>query len=608
MDLVNKNEDQSVGDDVDFLQTQIEDGLQKQLQMLRQARENARTMESRLAHLESDNNRLVGANREFEQLVRELRAGLEISTANLQERNALVSQMHREIREERARVRSSLEEKARLEVAWEESLKRSQTESSQKLEEKSLELQSVREQLEKAASVVKDLSVRTERAEESVTDLSEALAQERNARVGAEKEKASLAERLAAFRKALELKDRQNEDLEKKLHRLQEERSSALSSLSALGAEFQQEVEKRRQIEVQIKLEQVARANVPTVDEQVVQSLELQLREEKSEVAKLRENLISAAEDARNARVDLERSKKEMETEREKHEERIRVVQQELDRMKAEFAEKSVQRASREEDLKKELGLLSAKVSETQVLMEELKERNRLLGADQESLRKSLAVAEERARGLEVEKFQLREDLSKSLAVAAENRRKHEAVLEEGRRMAEELSRMKVAEAMVHSKSREVLEASERVRDEARLLDQQKEQQLDLSRRREAQMAEYANLVNRSKQEIRLQAERLMIEMQSMKSLNPLHDYLQVTQREISRVEASLMKTPTISPDRSRLEQCLSELVEQRDYLRGLAQKSSREFDSRLARLKKISQGEALVMTPPPPPGAVGSV
>lgn len=127
-------------------------------------------------------------------------------------------------------------------------------------------------------------------------------------------------------------------------------------------------------------------------------------------------------------------------------------------------------------------------------------------------------------------------------------------------------------------------------------------QSIDLAISRESQLNQYAELVNETKREVRLHAERLLAEIQLMKGMSPLTDFMQVTQREIVRVEMSLHKTPTLSADRARLEQTLEDLLKQREYLKNLIGQSHADFDSRIGRLQRLVGSDTLGLTPPPPP------
>lgn len=126
--------------------------------------------------------------------------------------------------------------------------------------------------------------------------------------------------------------------------------------------------------------------------------------------------------------------------------------------------------------------------------------------------------------------------------------------------------------------------------------------QADHSENKDKQFRFYSENINRSKRDLREQGYRLIQELKLNRQTSPLSEFLKVTNREVSRVEVQLKRTPTSSADRSRLEQCLTDLVEQRDFLKESLEKSSQDIDAKIRRLSEIIGGENLAMTPPPPP------
>lgn len=119
---------------------------------------------------------------------------------------------------------------------------------------------------------------------------------------------------------------------------------------------------------------------------------------------------------------------------------------------------------------------------------------------------------------------------------------------------------------------------------------------------REKQYRFYLENLNRAKKDVREQGMRLIQEMRVSKQMSPLKDFLKITSREILRVEMQLKRTPTISADRSRLEQCLTDLIEQKEFLTLSLERSSSDLDNRVAQIAEILGGEAITMMPPPPP------
>lgn len=112
----------------------------------------------------------------------------------------------------------------------------------------------------------------------------------------------------------------------------------------------------------------------------------------------------------------------------------------------------------------------------------------------------------------------------------------------------------------------------------------------------------YIDNLNRNKKELRDQCLKLVQELKATAKMNPMRDLLTATGREISRVELQLKRTPTISADRSRLEQGLAELIEQRDFLTQALESSTSEMREKIQRISEIIDGDVTTMAPPPPP------
>jgi SMC interacting uncharacterized protein involved in chromosome segregation len=119
---------------------------------------------------------------------------------------------------------------------------------------------------------------------------------------------------------------------------------------------------------------------------------------------------------------------------------------------------------------------------------------------------------------------------------------------------------------------------------------------------REHQLKQYASHLNQMKREVRNLVERFRQEIRLSEAASPLGEYLKVTEREIARVDLQLKKTPTSSTERSRLEQALNELFEQREFLRQGIEKSKSEVEIRMRRIQALLSSESILPTPPPPP------
>ena len=120
--------------------------------------------------------------------------------------------------------------------------------------------------------------------------------------------------------------------------------------------------------------------------------------------------------------------------------------------------------------------------------------------------------------------------------------------------------------------------------------------------RRGQQLQFYAQTLNQEKMEVVQTAKQLIQELQTARNNNPIRDYLTATSRELSKIEIQLRKTPTISYERGYLENYLSQLVEQRDFLRSVIENSLRQVDRQTGSLMKIANNDKFFPCPPAPP------
>ncbi|MBC7741390.1 MAG: hypothetical protein H7061_04280 [Bdellovibrionaceae bacterium] len=76
--------------------------------------------------------------------------------------------------------------------------------------------------------------------------------------------------------------------------------------------------------------------------------------------------------------------------------------------------------------------------------------------------------------------------------------------------------------------------------------------------------------VEQTKTKFQSNLAKLTAEIQEAVRLHPLKDYLNLTSKEVIRVEIELKKTPTSSPNRKLLEKAIEQLINQREYLKGV--------------------------------------
>lgn len=112
-------------------------------------------------------------------------------------------------------------------------------------------------------------------------------------------------------------------------------------------------------------------------------------------------------------------------------------------------------------------------------------------------------------------------------------------------------------------------------------------------------LKKYAANLNEEKEWLRKGSRDLLNEVKSTTSLHPLRDYLALTKRELSKIEAELMKTPTSAPQRKGLEECVGQLIEQRGFLEQVIEGSENEVKSDASRILKILQEAQPVPIPP---------
>lgn len=128
------------------------------------------------------------------------------------------------------------------------------------------------------------------------------------------------------------------------------------------------------------------------------------------------------------------------------------------------------------------------------------------------------------------------------------------------------------------------------------------QEELEKVERQARQLQFYSENLNQEKALVTQAAKQLVHELNLAKQNNPLRDYYLATQRELSKVEIQLKKTPTISYERGYLENYLTSLVEQRDFLKSVIENSQRQVDKQTQSLMRIVQSERMLPIPPSPP------
>jgi chromosome segregation ATPase len=120
--------------------------------------------------------------------------------------------------------------------------------------------------------------------------------------------------------------------------------------------------------------------------------------------------------------------------------------------------------------------------------------------------------------------------------------------------------------------------------------------------RREERLRLYADSLSAQKAEFQQISKQLAEEIHQARTLHPLKDYLSLTEFELSKIELQLKKTPTSSMDRPALEATLTQMMEQRDFLRTTIDASQKELSQHASVVFRLGDDDGLVATPPPPP------
>jgi chromosome segregation ATPase len=121
---------------------------------------------------------------------------------------------------------------------------------------------------------------------------------------------------------------------------------------------------------------------------------------------------------------------------------------------------------------------------------------------------------------------------------------------------------------------------------------------------REQQLRHYATSLNKEKTDLKGFSKQIAGEIQMVSRTHPLKDYLKATEFELSKVELQLKTTPTLSPERAKLEHAVGQLMEQREFLKAILVSAQTQFEGQVATLEKIVQNSKLAVVPPPPPAA----
>ncbi len=131
---------------------------------------------------------------------------------------------------------------------------------------------------------------------------------------------------------------------------------------------------------------------------------------------------------------------------------------------------------------------------------------------------------------------------------------------------------------------------------------QEKKNESERLAEREKQLNHYYHFVCQEKAKDQKMLQSLARQINFAITLHPLQDYLAVTEKELSRVECELKKTPSISPYRAQYETLIDQLVQQRDFMRSLISKTEKKLLQHTETLDRLARGTLGTAAPPPPP------
>lgn len=425
----------------------------------------------------------------------------------------------------------------------------------------------------------------------------------------------------AKYHEAVRLASEKAKEVSQLHHQLEQATHEASESQAQIQAIFKSQEQSIREFE-QVKKELAVTKDQHAHISQVVQTLNLDRRElEMTNAALKSDNESLKATVNQASSVIRQRDEKLARAENEIGELRARVahfegqgssVRKEIERL-----EQSNLQLERKVELVEQAKLEVEKSSKAEVKALELQIKNlerEVIAAQSEvqEIDLQLVAAQSKIgeKENEIRTAQNSRDMVYSQLDAAEQRER------DGRNEKLELQHqiMSLNHEIAHLK--ETLQAhDERVSEENKAVDAKKEalelQRIAIDEKsnavavREKQLKNYAISLANEKDALRAKFEAFVREVNALRHMNPLQDYLEVTEREISRIEKQLAKTPTISNDRPRLEKCFHDLVDQRDFLKQAVQKSSSELDRRLNTVAAsgfTSLSGSMTITPPLPP------
>lgn len=192
--------------------------------------------------------------------------------------------------------------------------------------------------------------------------------------------------------------------------------------------------------------------------------------------------------------------------------------------------------------------------------------------------------------------------------IAAKNEKSNELQKTVAKQTESEAQKFKQLQEKYIVMEKQMLEA-QKIADElqAKMVDQnefltkynENQQRLE---QREEQLNYFSRWVDLQKQGLQNHVVKLAQELRTSIEMNPMKTYLQITEREISKVEVLLSKSNVFGAIKLQYEEQYEQLITQRDEIKGLIEIMAQEVNQRADKLTGMLKHSEFIPVPPLPP------
>ncbi|MCB0414374.1 MAG: hypothetical protein KDD50_08580, partial [Bdellovibrionales bacterium] len=152
------------------------------------------------------------------------------------------------------------------------------------------------------------------------------------------------------------------------------------------------------------------------------------------------------------------------------------------------------------------------------------------------------------------------------------------------------------------TKIKQLEESNQKMIDELKVIAEARTLEKESVSERERQLNYYAQSLDSEREKVRSKIDQFLNEMRASMSLNPLKNYLFVTEKEISKIQKALGKIPFGASNREPMEVGLEKLIDQRDELKNMIYESESIYQSKIKEFRQILNSGAFSDIPPLPP------